>query len=350
MACFKFVSALYSIPSKAIFFSLNTVLLLCAVVGNSIVMYLVLSKRRLHLPTFFLIFTLSLSDFTTALIGQTTYCIEVAFMNGTTSCTKDRVIAVVNASSCGTSLLLLCMIARDRYLHVSKGMRYSEHTSAKQVILICISCWLIGISIACLFIFEDRYMKTASMICFAMLGVVCFAFICVISRKVHRLVQSHFLAMEKVLEDQPDQSNNKLPDDIQMTQKFRSDRVRIEKTVNRSIFAVVIIYSLSWFPIIVLMMVYTVYNFCDQEVPERLQFAFIWSSTTSYCNGAINPFIYAYRCDAIGREIKRFVFRLKPRHAFRIHPLRTVELSNNDDTLEMGRNQLRNRVTELTLN
>ncbi len=39
--------------------------------------------------------------------------------------------------------------------------------------------------------------------------------------------------------------------------------------------------------------------------------AFVWAVTLAYFNGAINPFIYAYRYDDIGRELRVFVLNMK---------------------------------------
>ncbi len=85
----------------------------------------------------------------------------------------------------------------------------------------------------------------------------------------------------------------------------------MERSVNRSIIAVIMAYSLAWLPFLMLMVVSGVYNSQDRDRPPWFKTAFVWAVTMAYLNGAINPFIYAYRCDDIGRDIRAFVLSMK---------------------------------------
>lgn len=55
------------------------------------------------------------------------------------------------------------------------------------------------------------------------------------------------------------------------------------------------------------MVILTVFNIRRQAFSDNYRMAFAWGSLVSYLNGALNPIIYAYRCDAIGREIRKLV-------------------------------------------
>ena len=128
----RFVEPITIIVNKVFFVIINTTVMITSVLGNGIVMFVIITRQRLHQPTYYLIFSLALSDFIIALFGQSLYATEIAFKDYT-SCIVDRIVTFLNGASCSTSLMLLCMISRDRWLHVAKGLRYSEYTSNKQV-------------------------------------------------------------------------------------------------------------------------------------------------------------------------------------------------------------------------
>ena len=295
MTCFKFSIQIVGWISQTIFLTINSALFILSITGNSLVMYLVWTKPVLRSPTYFLMSFLALSDLLTSLFGQLSYCISSTFFKDI-SCNKDKGIAFVNASSCTCSLLLLSLIARDRYLHVSKQQDYSNYTSIRFSIIASILCYLLGMIVASLFTFDDMAIKISSTFAFATLGAFSFTFICLKARQIKRIVYDHNQNMQAT-----SRANSILNENA-------SARCRqFEKAVNRSIFSVIILFFVSWTPVITLMMIITVHNFLNEPIPDRYRLAFAWGSTVSYFNGALNPIIYGYRCDAIGRHIRRIL-------------------------------------------
>ena len=295
MTCFKFTIQLVGWISQAIFLTINSALFILSITGNSLVMYLVWTKSTLRSPTYFLMSFLALSDLFTSLFGQLSYCISTAFFKDV-SCDVDKGIAFVNASSCACSLLLLSLIARDRYLHVSKQQDYSSHTSIKFSIIASILCYLLGMIVASLFTFDNMAIKISSTFAFATLGASSFTFICIKARQIKRIVYDHNQNMQATC-----RANSVLTENT-------SARCRdFEKAVNRSIFSVIILFFVSWTPVITLMFIITVHNFLNKPIADGYRIAFAWGSTVSYFNGAFNPIIYAYRCDVIGRQIRRMI-------------------------------------------
>ncbi len=71
------------------------------------------------------------------------------------------------------------------------------------------------------------------------------------------------------------------------------------------------VYSISWFPTIMIMATAVVERLQNKDINPRLTATLVWTTTMSYLNGAINPFIYAYRCDNIGRDIRAFAENTK---------------------------------------
>ena len=302
MSCFRYISHLSDTPAKIFFSSGNTLFFLFSVTGNSIVIFLFLRKPHLKTPTYCLLAALATSDFITATCGQLTYFVEVLFKTYT-SCAIEKVNAFFNVSSCSTSILLLCAIAQDRYLRVSKGVEYDNHTNMRRVVKIAALCAGFGMSMAVMFTFQHQYVLVASTLGFAILGTSCFIFICIHSRRIHRTVQNHIRAMETALQGQ---LNSGSQDHDQPRTRYDA---RVEKAVNRSLFAVVSLFFCAWSPVIILMLIFTAHNVQKIPLPESYRVAFIWCSSLSYINGALNPIIYSYRCDAISKEIKD-LFRL----------------------------------------
>ena len=293
MTCFKFTIQLTGWLYKAIFLTINSALFISSLIGNSIVMYLIWHKTTLQSPTYYLMSFLALSDLFTSLFGQLSYCISVTFITDV-SCAVDKAIAFVNASSCTSSLLLLSLIARDRYLHVSKQQEYSNHTSIRFSVIASLVCYLAGMMVASLFTFEVKAVNISSTFAFAAFGASSFTFICLKSRQINRIVMDHSKQM---------QVNCRPGSGLESNTSLRYKQ--FERAVNKSIFSVIILFFVSWTPVIILMIIFTVHNLLNKPIVDEYRVAFAWGSTISYLNGALNPIIYGYRCDAIGREIRK---------------------------------------------
>ncbi len=303
MRCsFTFVDQLTDTTNKVFFVLINTAVMMTSVLGNGIVMFVIITRHRLHQPSYFLIFSLALSDFIIALFGQSIYTTEIA-LKDYTSCIVDKIIVYLNGVSCSTSIMLLCMISRDRWLHVAKGLRYNEYTNKKQIIVISVACWFISMSIAMLFFFEVSYIALLGGFLFVVLALVCFIAICIMNVKIHFLVKSHFNEIEN------NRQEDGTVDDTRAKQK--QERVKVEQSVNRSIIAVIVIYSISWFSLLILIIYGAIHKLQNIKTTRSYKTAFVWAMTMAYFNGAINPFIYAYRCDNIGRDIRAFVLNMK---------------------------------------
>ena len=295
MTCFKLSMQLTGWVSQTIFLTINAVLFILSLTGNSLVMYLVWTKSTLRSPTYFLLSFLALSDVFTSLFGQLSYCISVTILDDI-SCTTDKIIGFFSASSCTCSLLLLSLIARDRYLHVSKKQDYSNHTSIRFSIIAPIISYLLGMLIASLFTFDVRAIKLSSPFAFSILGTSSFIYICIKARQINRSVVDHNKHMQTT-----SPARSSLQEDVSIRCK------NVEKGVNRSIFSVIILFFVSWTPVITLMIIFTVHNFLNKPISDVYRTALAWGSTISYLNGAFNPIIYGYRCDAIGRQIRRIL-------------------------------------------
>ena len=299
MACFSLAIQLTGWVSQAIFITVNSILFVCAVIGNSLVVYLIWSRAALKSPTYLLISFLAASDLLTSLFGQLLFGISVNIREADLSCYMVKTLIFMNVANCTSSLLLLSLIARDRYLHVSKRRNYLDHTSNRFAIIASIACYLFGTIVGALFIIDAPSVKTSGTIAFAVIGTSSFIFICLKSRQIMKIVKGHIRHMEA------NRQNNTA---FEHTSYMRS--FKIEKSVNRSIFSVIVLFFASWTPVIIVMTIFTVQKIRNQPITDGLRMSFNWASTGAYLNGAVNHIIYSHRCDAIGREIRRTVAKI----------------------------------------
>ena len=245
---------------------------------------------------------LAASDFLTSLVGQTLYCVSVIIPKEDLSCSIVKALLFFNVSSCTSSVLLLSLIARDRYLHVFKGRMYLNHTSSRFAITASIVCHLLGMIVAFLFTFDARIMKAAGAVAFVLIGTFSFIVICLKSRQIKGRIKDHIRQME---------ANRQNTSAIERMAYMRS--FEMEKSLNRSIFSIIILFFASWTPVIVFMTIFAAFSIQNEPIANEYRIAFVWGSTAIYLNGALNHVIYSYRCDAIGREIRMTVAKIARR-------------------------------------
>ncbi len=299
MECFQVLAPLKTTAVKVVFSSISFLIMLLSVPGNLIVIYTVAKKQSLHLPMPILIAALALCDAITSVAGQSIYTITIAFSTELINCTMNKVLGFIHITSCSTSLLLLCLISKDRYLHVKKGLHYHGFTSLKQATLGITMSFFISMVIAGAFLIDMKYVKMLATLGFSVFGVSCLGYICRRSKQIVSIVQAHQERIGRVqAEGNTAEENDRKQNDMKS--------IMIEQTVNRSLLAAIAFYCICWLPVTAIMGIYTTCIILDKEIPEMLTGALTWAALLSYANGAINPFLYAYRCDAVGKEIRSF--------------------------------------------
>ena len=329
MACFKFVIYLDSWVAQAFFIATNSILFISSVIGNSLVIYLVWRKATLRSPTYLLLSFLAMSDLLMSLFGQSSYCISLTILKDL-PCNLVGAIAFMNVTNCASSQFLLSLIARDRYLRVSKRQSYLDHTSNRFAIIASIASYLVGMMVASLFTFHNRIIQISSTFAFAAIGNSSFIFICLKSRQITRIVKDHVKQM------QANRQNTSASEHIALTRSFN-----MEKSVNKSIFSVIILFFVSWTPVVVLMAIFTGHHIINEPIPDGYRIAFVWGSTISYLNGALNHVIYSYRSDAIGREIRRVVAKLLRRN--RVSPFTSEQETHGQIASQTENTEIRSR-------
>ena len=212
----------------------------------------------------------------------------------------EKVLAFMHASSVTSSLLLLASIALDRHLHASKRQCYLNYTSNRFAITASISVYLFGMTMAVMRFFQNRAIQILGLISSVVIGKFSFTFICLKSKKIVRIVQNHLKQMELNCRGVLDQA-------------AYSRAKTLERSVNRSVFSIIIVFFAAWTSILIVLTIFAVHIFLNKPIEDDYRIATSWTAIPSYLNGALNSIIYSYRCDAIGREIRRIVGRIAQR-------------------------------------
>ena len=160
--------------------------------GNFLVIYVVFSVERLQTPRHWLLAALAASDLLAGVVSQPLYATYIAFFSNSENCFIEMAIVFMSATSCATSLLIICAIARDRLLTMSKRMEYNQHTSNKQIIRIVAGCWTTGSVVAATFMMTDGMEEAIGFATFAFIQIVSFTYIIVVYSKIRNLLNGHF--------------------------------------------------------------------------------------------------------------------------------------------------------------
>ncbi len=300
--CLHYLVPLKGLATKIGFSSVSIILTLLAMIGNGIVVYVVIKTQSLHQPTPILIAALASCDVITAAWGQVTVSVSVVFNK--LSCEIDKMIGFIHYFSGSTSLMILLLIARDRYLHVTKLINYNQFTNVKKVIISLAFCNVIGTALATLHCIDQPRVKASAALVFAVIAVCCFGYICHRGKKIACIVNAHNERTSRALE-QDNTEKDERPNGARRRQELSA--LRVNKTVNRSILAVAVLFALSWLPVTIIAVMYTFYEMKEVPLPAFLPKAANWAILAYYISCAVNPFLYGYRCDQIGREIRRFI-------------------------------------------
>ena len=147
-------------------------------------------------------------------------------------------------------------------------------------------------------------MQISNKFAFALNIISSFIFICFKSTQIARIFKDHIKQMEANIK------NTSVSEQVTL---MRSGN--IERSVNKSIFCIIILFFASLIFDFILMVIYIMHFIFYEPIADGYHIASVWGSTISYLNGALNHVIYAYRCDAIGRGIRKIVTEIFRRNS-----------------------------------
>lgn len=259
------------------------VLITLSTIFNSAVLVLIIKKPVLHRPSFVLIAALACSDLMMAL-GPGTIYLVITLLGKSKNCTVEIVTCCITSAIASTTVLLLCCITHDRYVCIRDCRKQTPHTTRRKVYAKIAVCCLVSSLVSSLFYIETIVhlpLRAVEILSCLMFGSF-----------VHIIV--HYMKLSRNLSLQQGRAGYKM----------NSHRTN----VNYSIVMLVSTFLVAYSPITIIFLVHIFTYRMHLETNKKAVFAFLWCSLLGYFNSVIDPVIYAYRSDAIGREIRRVFF------------------------------------------
>ena len=118
------------------FWYLSLVLILIAVSGNALVIYVIISRRRLHTKTNWFVVSLAIADlFLVALLAVSIY------ICGTLIRSCGNVFLYLTSYFGEASVTNIIALAVDRYCAIVLPLRYTQIMTKKKIVVILIISW-----------------------------------------------------------------------------------------------------------------------------------------------------------------------------------------------------------------
>lgn len=289
-SCEELYSVLNTKWEKAVYMIVNVTVIFVATVFNVTVITLILMRATLHQPSLVLIAALACSDLAMASVAGTLYVV-ITMMDGSENCRLEIATCCVTSAIASTTVLLLCCITHDRYLCIRDCRKVVSPRTKTQVAVQAVVCTLVAFSLSSLFYLETIYelpVRAVEILSILMFG--CFAYIVI-----------YYMMLSKSLrvEQRPELRANR-------SETHRGRRApSFRSNLNISIAMLVVSYAVSYFPATIIFMV-QIFSYRMHAKPNKIgAVAFVWCSTFGYINAMLDPIIYAYRSDAIGRELRQ---------------------------------------------
>ncbi|WKY16027.1 hypothetical protein Q1695_001031 [Nippostrongylus brasiliensis] len=120
------------------------VMIIVTTVGNALVCLAVILVRKLKQPANFLIVSLAIADFFVGLLVMPLALVDLLFSEWPLGRSMCKLWTTADLTLCTASIVSLCAISVDRYLVITRPLRYSAmRTTARMLVYIAI-VWLIA--------------------------------------------------------------------------------------------------------------------------------------------------------------------------------------------------------------
>ncbi|XP_029446782.1 adrenocorticotropic hormone receptor [Rhinatrema bivittatum] len=281
-----------TVPEE-VFFTISAV----GLSENLLVLLAVFRNKNLHLPMYFFICSLAVSDMLSSLykILENIMIIlsNVGYLERTGTLEKkmDDIMDWFFILSLLGSIFSLLAIAADRYITIFHALRYHNIMTARRAAVILAGIWIFcgGSAIAMIIFFHD----TATIICFTVVFLLMLVFIICLYIHMFILARSH----AKKIASLPGQWNTV------------HQRANMKGAITLTILLGVFICC--WAPFILHLLLVT---FCPHN-PYCACYISIFNvnGTLIMCNSVIDPLIYAFRSPELRTTFRKMFCCLWPR-------------------------------------
>ena len=289
--CGELFGNLNSTMEKVLYTIINITVFIAASVLNITIIVLVKKRPVLHKPSFILLTALACSDLAMVCLTGTLY-LAITLSDLSNNDTVKIATCYIISSITVNNLLLLCCITHDRYQAIKHSMDSRPYTTKRRAAVKIAFCIFTSMSFSTTFVIEtihDFWVTTLELLFAVMLG--CFLYIIIIYFKLFRVVR---LNRMDNLPLGPRESNES---SIQRHHSCQSN-------LNKSISLLIASYIFAFFPVSIIAILRNVLYRLNAPPNKLIVSSTVWCTTFSLSNSLMDPLIYTYRSDAIGRELR----------------------------------------------
>ena len=295
-SCDEFYGVLNSTSEAVLYTIVNVMIIIVASALNITIVFLIKTRTVLHKPSFILLGALACSDLAMVYVAGILYLtitLKGVSANGTLKLANCYLTSCVIVNT----LLLLCCITHDRYQCIKHSMDSKPYTTTRRVAIKIGVCIVTSLTFSLTFYIESVLVlpfRTLEVLFVIMSG--CFTYITVYYIRLSRLVRANQRNNTRVgLTDANGNAVRRVPSN--------------HSNLNRSIFLLIASYIIAYFPASIMSIVRNVSHRLNIPPTTLTGTAIVWSSTISLCNSVMDPLIYSYRSDTIGRELRKVSFQ-----------------------------------------
>ncbi|XP_021545837.1 adenosine receptor A3 isoform X2 [Neomonachus schauinslandi] len=275
--------------AKVTYITVETVIGLCAIVGNVLVIWVVKLNPSLQTTTFYFIVSLALADIA---VGVLVMPLAIVISLGITidfyNCLFMTCLLLIFTHA---SIMSLLAIAVDRYLRVKLTVRYRRITTQRRIWLALGLCWLVSFLVGLTPMFgwntklTSEYPRNVTFLSCQFRSVVRMDYMVYFSFFTWILIP--LIVMCAIYLDIFYIIRNKLNQNFSSSKETGAFYGREFKTA-KSLFLVLFLFALSWLPLSIINCI----TYFHGEVSQIFLYLGI---LLSHANSMMNPIVYAFK-------------------------------------------------------
>ncbi|XGW22603.1 hypothetical protein V3C99_005095 [Haemonchus contortus] len=131
-------------PLKALLALIVLVIIVVTIVGNALVCLAVVLVRKLKHPANFLIVSLAIADFLVGLLVMPLASVDLLFSKWPLGRSMCKLWTTADLTLCTASIVSLCAISVDRYLIITRPLRYAAARTTTRMLFYIAVVWIIA--------------------------------------------------------------------------------------------------------------------------------------------------------------------------------------------------------------
>ena len=291
-SCGEFYGALNTAVEAILYTIIHIAIIIVASLLNITIIILIKTRPILHNPSFILLAALACSDLAMVCLSGTLY-LTITLNGNSSGGTIKMATCYIISSITVNNLLLLCCITQDRYQCIKHSMDSRPYTTMRKAYVKIVFCLITSILVSSTFFIEAKYdlpFRADESLFIIISGS--FLYIIVYYFKLSKAVK--FNRINSTLWGQEDSNGGA----VRRPPSCYSN-------LNKSIFLLVASYIVAYLPGAVTGSIRNISSRLNVAAPKGVVFATAWSATFSLSNSLMDPLVYSYRSDAIGKELRK---------------------------------------------